>query len=85
MRNWIRMKNRRETGTFSGNPKRSSGYTITALHRSNVIEIDAVYQATDQQFSRWMQSQGVPVPDKSLSAFERLELLKELDLLAKND
>ena len=55
MRNLVRWRNKKETGTFSGKPKPSSGYKIQLLKGSRMIYIDAVYQADERQFCGWFK------------------------------
>jgi hypothetical protein len=80
MRNLVRWRNRKETGTFSGRERLRSGHTIMMLKGSRTIIIDAVYQATPKQFSDWVRYvyEIELDPEMDLKPVQRLELLDTL-------
>ncbi len=78
MRNLVRWQTWKQTGSFSGNPRASSGYTIQMVKGNHTIEIDAVHQATPVQFTHWFEhayTMRIPI-GSDLSLKGRLELLK---------
>lgn len=53
MRNMIRWRNRKRGGTFSG--KKRTGWYITALEGNRTVNLNALTQASDKQFSNWVR------------------------------
>jgi len=81
IRDIVRWRNYKETGTFSGRDKPVSGYMMDMLHLGRMTSIDVVYQANEAQFLKWIEYKYRRTADHSWakSPRQRLALLKALD------
>ena len=89
MRNIVRWRNKRSVGNFAGRPR--TNYRITIASNYQAQSIDAIYEATDEQFSRWanyLMSQAgrdeIIKVDRPISPEERVQILQDLDNFLRN-